>query len=425
MCSTRSAWRRLTKEEAMRDRMIYPLPELIDPGRWVIQHLDRGGWATRSPRYFAAPLVETAMARAVRAHELAHVCFSPPKPEPRRYRVRATTLLAVEDGRVNERLWRIGFGDVLHHLHDPSLPPPDPERDLREATLILVAAHRSGAFARYSTEVVMRGAAGQRACELAARAIAAFAEPADPPGFEVTVEVARMLDRALGPPTTGSKRAGCVAARLVHGGRRGPADRRSGAGSASGGSRWGALREVEEPARPVPCGRGSGFVLRATDEGTMLRAPYRLLVDGRVFARRRRASGGTVLIDASGSMRLTPDDLARFIGAAPAAQVACYDGCDDWGALRVLARHGRRVEDAFLGPPAGRGGNVVDGPALRWLAAQPSPRIWVSDGLVTGVGDASAPDLVEETGRICSAADIRRVRHVHDVPAALRAARRM
>jgi len=32
-------------------------------------------------------------------------------------------------------------------------------------------------------------------------------------------------------------------------------------------------------------------------------------------------------------------------------------------------------------------GNVVDGPALAWLARQPRPRIWFCDGAVTGIGD--------------------------------------
>jgi hypothetical protein len=54
-------------------------------------------------------------------------------------------------------------------------------------------------------------------------------------------------------------------------------------------------------------------------------------------------------------------------------------------------------------------GNVIDGPALRWLASQPGPRIWISDGRVTGVRDRSSLDLVVEAMGICRRNQITRV----------------
>jgi len=47
-----------------------------------------------------------------------------------------------------------------------------------------------------------------------------------------------------------------------------------------------------------------------------------------------------------------------------------------------------RVDDKYLDRHSGYG-NVIDGPALQWLATQPERRIWVSDMHVFGVGTHS------------------------------------
>lgn len=131
---------------------------------------------------------------------------------------------------------------------------------------------------------------------------------------------------------------------------------------------------------------------RSIDEGVYPRYPHRLLVDGRVFARRCRVPGGAVLIDHSGSMSLAPEQVSRMVELAPGCVVASYSGSGDKGVLRVLAKNGGRAEDDQCRPPFG-GGNIVDYPALRWLYAQRHPRIWVSDFGVTGVDDRSSPGM--------------------------------
>jgi hypothetical protein len=139
------------------------------------------------------------------------------------------------------------------------------------------------------------------------------------------------------------------------------------------------------------------------------------LLDRCVFSRQTRLPGGSVLIDASGSMHLTPKALLELVEVAAGALVACYDGArEGFGEIRVLALAGRRVADRLVAPPTGRGGNVIDGPALRWLATKPLPRIWVSDGVVTGVGDTGSPALTAESGEICRRAAITRVASVAD-----------
>jgi hypothetical protein len=175
--------------------------------------------------------------------------------------------------------------------------------------------------------------------------------------------------------------------------------------------RWGVLRRIEEPPRVVANRRrGVPAPPRPADEGSILRGPHRLLIDGRVFAHRRRRHGGSVLIDASSSMRWTVRKVEALLEAAPAAVVACYEGAaEGWGVLRILARSGSRVAEQAMRPPLGKGGNVIDGPALRWLARQPPPRLWVSDGHVTGIGDHFAPRLLRDVDQICTRADITRV----------------
>jgi hypothetical protein len=106
-----------------------------------------------------------------------------------------------------------------------------------------------------------------------------------------------------------------------------------------------------------------------------------------------------VLIDASGSMGWSPDDLMKCLEAAPAATIALYSGSGNRGVLRVVAKDGRMIAPDLVVPPCG-GGNIVDGPALEWLASQAEPRIWISDGSVTGVDDIEYTVLSAEAVRV-------------------------
>ena len=60
---------------------------------------------------------------------------------------------------------------------------------------------------------------------------------------------------------------------------------------------------------------------------------------------------------------------------------------------------------------------MVDGPALRWLARQDRPRIWVSDGVVTGVGDDNPnPAMLVEVARIIARSGIRWISGLNKLP---------
>jgi hypothetical protein len=149
-----------------------------------------------------------------------------------------------------------------------------------------------------------------------------------------------------------------------------------------------------------------------------LRKPLRLDRGGRAFVRRRRQPKaspiGSVLIDTSGSMGWAPDHLVYLIHRIPAATVATYSSDSrgsDGSTVRVYARGGRCASLRAIEAMELRsgGGNTCDGPALEWLARQPGPRVWVSDGGVTERGDTYTRRAREYCAAVCERAGIVRV----------------
>ena len=153
---------------------------------------------------------------------------------------------------------------------------------------------------------------------------------------------------------------------------------------------------------------------RKLDAGVVPKHIGRLLSDQRLFDVKRKRPGGTVVIDTSGSMGLSTDDVDKLVMAAPGCTVAVYggQGFDD-GRMRLLAAHGKVVEREFR-RHAGHGANLIDGPALMWAAKQNEPRIWVSDGMVTGTGETTSAALKAECKYICNRYHIKRVPHVEE-----------
>ena len=168
-----------------------------------------------------------------------------------------------------------------------------------------------------------------------------------------------------------------------------------------GNAEWG---EMEIGSLPATLSKRISSLSRTKtyrDEGTNLSAVYRLPIDGRIFSRHRSHRGGTVLIDGSGSMRLTSEELLKIVTTAPAATIAIYSGRRAKGKLTIIGRKGMVATEEGLQQARKVGnGNVVDGPALKWLSKQNSPRLWVSDGLVTGKNDKTGINLAIECQNI-------------------------
>jgi hypothetical protein len=126
----------------------------------------------------------------------------------------------------------------------------------------------------------------------------------------------------------------------------------------------------------------------------------------RLFTKTIHRNGGTIVIDASGSMALSENQLLSLLVSAPLATIGFYNAHNDveWqGNLWIFAHKGKRaidlrdvkmhakrgpsgkyVTDAVFGT-----GNVVDFQVLQWLLAQSAPRYILTDGKFVGPSYAS------------------------------------
>jgi hypothetical protein len=187
-------------------------------------------------------------------------------------------------------------------------------------------------------------------------------------------------------------------------------------GMTATGERWWCPMTIKQPPRPnrFPSKMRSRS-WKPTDQGTVLRYVQRYCSgDGTIFAAKGQKPGGcTVLIDASGSMRFSAEEILQVMQLMPAALIAAYDGDDTKGELRILAKKGRRVDSHHFKGPVG--GNAVDGPALEWLSKQAGPRYWVSDGHIVGYRGARTPAMYAAVYKTCRDANILRVDGLSDV----------
>ena len=129
---------------------------------------------------------------------------------------------------------------------------------------------------------------------------------------------------------------------------------------------------------------------RARQVGRTLSYPSRFITDPerRVFGQKVKVKGGVVVIDVSGSMRLSQSDIEEIVAAAPAALILAYsdnDGGQGQPNAWILANRGWRVSDLGNIP---RSQNGVDGSALTWAVRHRKygeDIVWVSDGEVFGI----------------------------------------
>jgi hypothetical protein len=163
--------------------------------------------------------------------------------------------------------------------------------------------------------------------------------------------------------------------------------------STHGAPRWADLR-VERVPMPKVLHGAIGRKRIATNMGRRPRRLHRLMTDPakRVFDRTTRGSGGMVIIDASGSMSFTEEQIAQIISHAPGCTVAIYSDRnrqDESPNFWVVADKGKMVE-TLSGIPYGHG-NGVDYPAIVWGVEnrkhKGAPLVWVTDGGVCGYND--------------------------------------
>ena len=126
-------------------------------------------------------------------------------------------------------------------------------------------------------------------------------------------------------------------------------------------------------------------------------------MDSNVRLFERRALGGSVLIDASGSMGLSDAKLLHTAQQIPLSTVAYYSANSDTdtpgyseGHLVIYAKGGKIRSARDILPFRG-GGNLVDLHALEWLLKQPYPRYFVTDCDFTGVCAKTALMLTKQS----------------------------
>lgn len=144
-----------------------------------------------------------------------------------------------------------------------------------------------------------------------------------------------------------------------------------------------------------------------TDTGRSVKNIGRLYTDPerRIFTRRTKALGAVVVIDCSGSMSLSEEDLQSLMSVSAGATVLCYSTGNEPSKTEpngwIVARKGRQVRHL----PTFPGGNGCDAPALLYAQEylrdnSKQPLIWVSDEKVTGRGNCSDVALSEQCNRL-------------------------
>jgi hypothetical protein len=434
-----------------------PYPELVEKGRpgkpWKIEDSNAHDWlpsngvTDKRARRIFVPL--EAGGRGVSLHELAHVHWSPERFPRVRYPL--ILLQAVEDARINLGLEVIGLPVTLDReglAHVAHLAAQDAKSGDIAATIIrAIASLGTGAAESLQDEI---SALPPRASALAGDCVALVESrltrarmrsgtPVAP--FRVARQIARDLARDLDrhgllrkdlvvagvgccQVLVDSDVSGSSAASRV--GRGTPYERflkrlRATGRGAGDGVAVGRMKVAQPPltVRQPSVLRVGMSRSRCAIEGTQITRPDRLVLDRAIFCRRGRGGGGTVLVDTSGSMSLSADEVESIVRAAGgAAVVAIYSGKGDEGELRVVARGDRRAPSEYFKPFGV--GNVVDLPALEWLAKQPEPRWWISDGCVSGAGDEGCEVLLEQCHELAKRARIERVDDAEAAIAALK-----
>ncbi len=408
----------------------------VPAGRWVLRV---GGTARGTAscdignRILEVPLGPGNLDRVVRLHELMHLRLSPlvtPSVEfPKDVAPRA--LECAEELRVNHVLNLLGMDTEL--LCDGS-EKSGGERLVagghwNEAVCFLAAVMGTGGEKSYLSGVAKANrewAAALRVVRKRLHAIrdslkldtitgTTLRESGLNEGYETfTIPIARVLTRAMSarvPHDALERRQ--FARSLEPGGRRPPTGRFADLKWAGDEPDWLSRRFASVPKwRPY-----------AT--GTSMRYPSRLLTDPhrRAFGRRARGRGGVVVIDQSGSMDLSVDDLERVLRVSPDATILGYSHRPgDIGStpnVWTIALPGSRS----VVTREGNVGNGVDGPVLEWAARwrRPGePLVWVTDGQITDSHDHPDPRLAQECARLVRRHGVRMVRSVAEVGPSLR-----
>jgi hypothetical protein len=400
-------------------------------GAWTIeegQPVRGDAWTALLERRMRIPTGDDPASRVVRGHEMVHAKVSPTNLyTDRRYGATTESLIVAEEYRVNYLLEKAGFD--IDELSDGSEHRSGEitgqNKDWNGAIRFLTAISGTKAATAYIRGVSKHNPAMaeslkafqkelKKAFRKAVREcrethLASTIETSAywndehftyPRGFQATIALAQFIDKFIISDDADKEEAAIPAPEQIK-------------PTSGAHGRFAALNLL---TLPMPR-RVDGKIGRkriATNIGYNPRRIDRMLTDPekRVFDRRTKGKGGVVLIDQSGSMHFSEDDLNEIVAAAPGCVVIGYShrqGSNEPNTW-VIADRGKLAESI----PIGGRGNGVDGPAIKFAAKHVrtgEPLIWVCDGLVTdGDEDKVYDNLTEEAAGLV-------VKHrVHMVP---------
>jgi hypothetical protein len=439
--------------------LVRPLPEMltrsdVSSGEWSVQGCEptRGVPHTViGKKQLVAPQGIDPLSTAVRAHEMVHAKVSPQDLTPWLERGHASqeSLTACEEARVNYLAKKAGF--TMSVLFDGSEKSTGERlvamNDWDGAVRMAIATLGSDAHKHFIAGVKRHNVVwakvladiGKRAMRelvkhdrrgvlsaidpVRSRYYDDTTEPLSPSGFQYTEMLAKWVDQLCeNNPTDDDDDSESGDDESGDGGKSGgnesgdgdntmkPTRKRSDDGEAT--KKVLESRKVKPAERPIPAWcemvletcpmpivlNGSmGRKRIASNTGKSPRRLNRYLTDPqkRVFDHTIRGKGGIVVIDCSGSTRITSDEVRQILLNSPSATVVAYTVLsfqrDENGNLPpnawVLATKGRMVEEM---PFETGSANAVDLPVMRWAVdsrKRREPIVWVTDGGVSGWHD--------------------------------------
>lgn len=429
-----------------------PLPDAVDNQGWKVQESVFGtGSVDHRSKVISVPLTADPDGRMTRNHEMLHLKFSPKSPPRLPEGVDPMVYQACEDMRINLRGERLGIVQDQARLTESDLGKWRAGwKDKPQVAAAALAASWTNREDRAAVEASIMDDFDEGDAYEIRSAVWYACTPLirrKAPGPKVAITAAQTLSQILTPPPPVPKEDGAGDGKSGPDGAEMAKDIKKGIDTlgdrmysgrdtirkarqmiqkeeyAHGslpdvvkipGATWGEMTIRRMPRPLLFPARMKSRRWKPTDQGSVFRYPQRWAADMSGFAFKGIKEGGcTLLIDVSGSMCLDEGQILQIMQMMPASLIATYSGSGRRGELRIIAEKGRRaVERDFRYS----GGNVIDGPALRWLAKQQGPRYWVSDGGVTGIGDGGSPvALIAECIAICERYHIARIGSVDEV----------
>lgn len=438
---------------------IYAEPEWLgrkdtENGRWVVSECNprRGEPMTAiTERIMKVPVMDTELARVIRAHELMHAKVSPIGSSYQQWIDRGIAtdkaMTAVEELRVNFLIQQAGF-DAKSHLADGG-ETADGERvantnDWQSAVHMAIATAGTASNKLFLNGVRRHNRQwGESLADISKRAVKEMMKAYKtrtlastdidkgtglfPYGFSHTERIAEWIDRlaSISPEefqedAEGESQSGEGEADESNGEPTKASHSNKGRGRPKKGTgkRLTGITPNEHSGRipswaelnigtltmPLATKGNIGKKRTASNIGRSPRRMHRLITDPqmRVFDKVTRGSGGVVVIDASGSMNFNHEQIRKIVENAPGATVISYSelGGDKPNAY-ILADKGRMVKDL----PTQGCGNGVDFPALEWAVKNRqrsnSPIIWVTDGGVCGTNSGFHNSLAMQCINFC------------------------